>query len=170
MSPPDEFNVFFIGDQIAALVGLMALTMFIHGYGMVTTLVTATSFDQWLIDRNLKHYGSAVLILAALMIVSVHFLEVVVWALFFYVTGAIKNLSDAFYFTLLEYVTLGSSYNLPFRWRNLEGAIAMAGLLTFAWSTSVLMTLVARVQDDMIERRRRAKAQRKNGEHARHDT
>lgn len=164
MNQPDEFNIFFVGDQIAALIGLMSVTMVIHGWGMATTLITATSFDQWLIDRNLKHYGVAVLILAALMIVSVHFLEVATWALFFYVTGAIKNLPDAFYFTLLEYVTLGSSMNLPFRWRNLEGAIAMAGLLTFAWSTSVLMTLVARVQDDMIARRHRARSARKNGE------
>jgi hypothetical protein len=155
MTHPNEFNVFFVGDQIAALVGLLAVTMVIHGWGMVTTMLTAQSFDDWLHARGLHRYGIATLILASLMIVTVHYLEVGVWASFFALTGAVPDPSDAFYFTLLEYVTLGSDISLPFRWRNLEGAIAMAGLLTFAWSTSVLITLVSRFQQNTIAQRRR---------------
>ncbi len=87
------------------------------------------------------------------MIVTVHYVEVGAWASFFTLTGAIPDASDAFHFTLLEHVTPGSDISLPFRWRNLEGGIAMAGLLTFAWSTSVLITLVSRYQQDTMARR-----------------
>ena len=153
MTHPDEFNVYFAGDQLAALVGLLSITMVIHGWGMVTTMLAARSFDGWLRTRGRRSYSIATLILASLMIVTVHYVEVGVWASFFTLTGAIPDASDAFYFTLLEYVTLGSDISLPLRWRNLEGAIAMAGLLTFAWSTSVLITLVSRFQRDTMARR-----------------
>jgi len=153
MTHPNEFNVYFAGDQLAALVGLLSITMVIHGWGMVTTMLAAQSFDGWLRTRARRSYSIATLILASLMIVAVHYLEVGVWASFFTLTGAIPDASDAFHFTLLEYVTLGSDISLPFRWRNLEGAIAMAGLLTFVWSTSVLITLVSRFQEDTMARR-----------------
>jgi hypothetical protein len=155
MVQPNEFNVFFVGDQMAAIVGLLAVTMTIHGWGMVTTMLTAQSLDDWLLRRQLHRYGIVTLILGSLMIVTVHYLEVGVWALFFYLTGAFTNADDAFHFSLMEYVTVGSSLNLPYRWRSLEGAIAMSGLLTFAWSTSVLIALVARFQQDTIARRRK---------------
>jgi hypothetical protein len=41
----------------------------------------------------------------------------------------------------MEYTTIGSVYNLKLDWRLLEGMNGIAGLLTFAWSTSVLLTL-----------------------------
>ncbi|MFO1089392.1 MAG: hypothetical protein U1E46_07400 [Hyphomicrobiales bacterium] len=162
MTHPDEFNVFFAGDQIAAMVFLLALTMIVHGTGMVSTMQMAEQFDEWLTKRDLRRFGIATLIVAALLIVTVHFLEVGIWSAFFYITGAVKDASDSFYFTLLEYVTLGSNINLPFRWRNLEGAIAMSGLLTFAWSTSVLMALVSRYQHEALEHRRQRRT--RNGE------
>jgi hypothetical protein len=155
MTSSGDFNVFFVGDQIAAIVGLLAVTMSIHGWGMVTTMLTAHALDDWLQRRRLHRYGIVTLIIASLMIVTVHYLEVGVWALFFNLTGALPNAEDAFHFSLMEYVTVGSSINLPYRWRSLEGAIAMSGLLTFAWSTSVLIALVSRFQQDTIARRRR---------------
>ncbi len=51
------------------------------------------------------------------------------------------NTSTAYYFALLEYTTLGSTLHLPLRWRLLEGLTAIAGVLTFAWSTGVLLAL-----------------------------
>jgi len=41
---------------------------------------------------------------------------------------------------MLNYTTLQAGY-LPQRWRLLEGMLGMAGLLTFAWSTSILFSL-----------------------------
>ena len=41
---------------------------------------------------------------------------------------------------------MGSNYNLPQNWRLLEGMIATAGLLGFAWSTGVMLTLAQNFQ------------------------
>jgi len=60
------------------------------------------------------------------------------------------NSSLSYYFSLNEYTTLGSNYNLHLRWRLLEGMISMAGLLTFAWSTGILLTLAQDFQDQQL--------------------
>ena len=81
-----------------------------------------------------------VVILAALLIVVLHLIEVMVWAGFFTWKNAQPNPFSAFYYALVNYTTLGAGY-LPVRWRLLEGLLGMAGLLSFAFSTSVLIGL-----------------------------
>lgn len=60
------------------------------------------------------------------------------------------NYSTASYFAFMEYTTVGSPLNLPQTWRLLEGMIATAGLLGFAWSTGVLMTLAQEFQEGQM--------------------
>jgi hypothetical protein len=67
---------------------------------------------------------------------------------------------------LVNYTTLDSGY-LPQRWRLLEGVLAMAGLLTFAWSTGVLFTLAQEFQDRALGRSRRDKVDPGPGSHTR---
>jgi hypothetical protein len=62
------------------------------------------------------------------MIMTVHFIQ-----------GAIPNRSIILF--LNEYTTVGSNFNRPLRWRLLEGMLATSGLLTFAWSTGILLKL-----------------------------
>jgi hypothetical protein len=59
----------------------------------------------------------------------------------------------------MDYTTLGCDFNLLIRWRLLEGMIAVAGLLTFAWSTGILLTLAQDFQDQELQlfKQRRAK-------------
>ena len=83
-----------------------------------------------------------------------HLTEVIVWALFFNWKGAFPNRSIAYYFSLNEFTTVGSNYNLPLRWRLLEGMLATAGLLTFAWSTGVLFTLAQEFQEQHLQNRK----------------
>jgi hypothetical protein len=118
---------------------LLAVTVIIHGAGLFWTLRLSGS----LLLRTRKprlSLGMSVFILAALMIVVVHLIEVMVWAAFFTWTHAQPNPFSAFYYALGNYTTLGGGY-LPVRWRLLEGLLAMAGLLSFAFSTSVLIAL-----------------------------
>jgi hypothetical protein len=140
-------------EEIAWGVVLIAATMTIHAVAMPTTLLASRrlrarrpSHDESFRD------GVLVLLAASWMIVITHLLEVVVWAAFFYLRDAFPNVSAAYYFALLQYTTVGSDLTLPDRWRLLGGMIAMAGLLTFAWSTTVLLTLAQRVQDEGLHR------------------
>jgi len=137
---------------------LIAITMALHGFGMLT-VVRAHGALKERVERSPSFAaGLGVIILSSWMILFVHLLEVFAWAGFFLWQGAVNTMTDVsanvslcYYFALLDYTCLGSDYNLHLRWRLLEGMISMAGLLTFAWSTGVLMTLVQEFQDQQLQ-------------------
>jgi hypothetical protein len=59
---------------------------------------------------------------------------------------------------LLNFTTLQAGY-LPMRWRLLEGMLGIAGLLTFAWSTGVLVSMAQQFQKlALLRLKRRVKA------------
>ena len=132
---------------------LVAITLAMHGFGMLLTLRASNAFKE-----RFKHQsfalGMRAIILASWMIIVVHLVEVTVWAHFFYWTEAVassnKTFSVCYYFALMDYTTVGSSYNLKLDWRMLEGMIAIVGLLTFAWSTGVLLTLAQEFQNQQM--------------------
>jgi hypothetical protein len=130
---------------------LVAITMTMHGFGMPIILRV-----QYFLRRRFEATpsfakGIVILIFASWSILFVHLLEVVVWAAFFLWKGALPSASLAYYFSLNEYTTVGSAYGLPQHWRLLEGMIAMAGLLTFAWSTGILFTLAQDFQEQQMK-------------------
>lgn len=116
---------------------LLAATLIIHGVGLFCTMrVTLTLMAR---PRKLWHgFGMVVVMLIALMMVVFHLIEVALWAGFFTLKGAQPNIFSAFYNALVNYTTLGAGY-LPLRWRLLEGMLGMAGLLSFAFTTSALI-------------------------------
>ncbi len=139
---------------------LLALTIAIHGVGMLLTLRASYALKDRF-EQALSQYpavGLGILILAAWMIILVNLTEVMVWAGFYVWKGAQPNPFSAFYNALLNYTTLQAGY-LPLRWRLLEGMLGMAGLLTFAWSTSVLFSLAQKFQEQalLIAKQRREK-------------
>ena len=146
---------------------LVAITLALHGFGMLLTLRASSAFKERFERTQSFTLGMCVIILASWMIIVVHLVEVFVWAGFFNWKEALAapnaNASLCYYFALMDYTTLGCNYNLKLNWRLLEGMIAIAGLLTFAWSTGVLMTLAQEFQDQQLqalkqrESRRRAK-------------
>lgn len=120
---------------------LVAITMAMHGFGMLMVLRFNHALKQRLSTVRGLMSGLLPLILASCMIMLVHLMEVLVWAGFFYWKGSFPNASTSFYFALNEYTTVGSKFSLPLNWRLLEGIIASAGLLAFALSTGVLFGL-----------------------------
>jgi len=122
---------------------LLAVTIIIHGTGLFYT--TRMSGALLFRIKQLRHgIGLAVVLMMVWMIVMLHLIEVGVWAGFFTWKGAQPNPFSAFYNALVNYTTLGAGY-LPLRWRLLEGMLGMAGLLSFAFSTSVLVAVAQHI-------------------------
>jgi len=140
---------------------LLALTVAIHGTGMLLTLRATNSVRDRTreVQSRLPAVGLGIVILGAWIIVFVHLIEVALWAAFFVLKGAQPNIFTAFYNAMLNYTTLQSGY-LPLRWRLLEGMLGMSGLLTLAWSTSILFILaqefMEQVQKDRKKRQSRS--------------
>ena len=147
---------------------LIAITLTMHGFGMLLTVRASSALKERLEGPQSFVLGMGVIILASWMIIVVHLFEVGVWARFFHwkeaVASSNSSVSLCYYFALMDYTTLGSNYNLKIEWRLLEGMIAIAGLLTFAWSTGVLLTLAQEFQDRQLQflKQRRDKRQLKS--------
>jgi len=135
-------------------VALVAVTMVLHGLGMVWTLRGVNRLQARLGANQGLAASLLVLVVAAWLITLTHLVEVFAWAAFFLWKGAMPNTSMAYYLALLDYTTLGCEYDLPTNWRLLEGMIAIAGLMTFAWSTGVLFALAQRFQERELGRGR----------------
>lgn len=134
---------------------LLAVTMAIHGMGMLATLRATDSLEKRAQQFKSILPSLGIVILGSLMIIVTSLVEIIVWAEFFLVTGALSNRSSAFYYALVNYTTLDSGY-LPQHWHLLEGLLAMAGLLTLAWSTGILYTLVNDFQKKDLRNREKA--------------
>ena len=151
-------------EEILSGIILVAFTMVVHGMGMILTLYLSGSFAERFENRRSLLIGLSTLVLASWIIILVHCSEVVIWAAFFYFwTGGMPNTSTAYYYALLEYTTLGSSLNLPLHWRLLEGLTAIAGVLTFAWSTGVLLTLAQTFQEQQLLALQQRRERRRHG-------
>jgi hypothetical protein len=135
---------------------LLAVTMAIHGVGMLVTLrVTDAIKDRFKESMSIP-LSLGIVILASWMIILTSTVEIWVWSEFFVLQGAMPNRSLAIYHALVNYTTLDSGY-LPQRWHLLEGLLAMAGLLTLAWSTGILYTLIEDFQRKVLRDRREAR-------------
>lgn len=151
---PMQFTYVTSLEEISWGIVLMSVTMLMHGFGMLLTLRITGGLHVRLERANRQTSftsGVAILVVASWCILLVHLIEVAVWALFFQWQGALNNLSTAYYFSLMDYTTVGSEYDLPSRWRLLGGMIAIAGLLTFAWSTGVFLILARRFQEQQMQ-------------------
>jgi len=139
-------------EEIAWGVALVAIVMVLHGLGMVWTLRIVHRLKGRL-GPNVKLAASLlVLVVAAWLITVAHLVEVFAWAGFLHWKRALPNMSMAYYLSLLDYTTLGCEYDLPVKWRLLEGMIAISGLMTFAWSTGVLFALAQEFQARELRR------------------
>jgi hypothetical protein len=138
-------------DEIAWGGALVAITMVMDAIGMLATLRVNLVAKNRLGRKHVQLSGLFLIILASWMILLVHLIEAMVWAAFFMWKDAFASYSVAYYFSLNEYTTLGSNFYLPRHWRLLEGMLAMAGLLAFAWSTGVLFTLAQDFQTGRMQ-------------------
>lgn len=151
-APADEILYITSTEEMLWGAALVAVTLIIHAFGMLQTLHASAKFKETFGKSGSFATGMTSLIIASWMIIAVHVVEIMMWAGFFQWKHCFPNYSTANYFAFLQYTTVGSSFNLPLRWRLLEGMIATAGLLGFAWSTGVLLTLAQEFQDQQMQR------------------
>jgi hypothetical protein len=155
-------------EEVGWGIALIAITMMLHAFGMLVTLTVGGATQNRLRATAGFFTNIRVLVVTSWVIVFVHLGEVAIWAGFFVWREAMPSMSAAYYYSLMQYVTVGSELTLPVRWRLLGGLIGIAGLLTFAWSTTVLLRLAQRFEErqmHVIASRRRMGSTAENANH-----
>lgn len=138
---PDEFRpIAAIG--IGAII-LVLLVLF-HGFGLHRILVSFKRADVRLrLGRPHLSLSGFLFGWAVFLILCMHIAEIMLWAYALMWLGLIIKATDAIYFCANAYTTLGyGTVDLDAGWRNISPIIAISGLFTFAWTTSVLVSIV----------------------------
>ena len=131
-----------------ALIGsvLVAITVAIHALG---TAFLVKYLASTFLDRT-GHWGSkrvlTALMLAALVLVFLHTLEIMVWAGVYELMvpiGELANFETAVYFSFVTFTTLGyGDITLSEGYRLLSGIQALNGILLVGWSTALMFAVV----------------------------
>jgi len=119
----------------------------IHALVMMTVITVARAIGQ-----NYKRTRPSILVVMMAATVSVlmaaHVVEVFVWALAYFVVGAVAPGNDLVYFAYVNYTTLGYGDVVPVkRWQFLGPMTAMNGVLLFGWSTAVIFEVLRKTLD-----------------------
>ena len=74
------------------------------------------------------------------------FLESMLWAGLYLMVGALPTMSEALYFSLVTFTTLGyGDITLHEQWRMLGAFQAANGILMFGWTTAIIVAVAQRV-------------------------
>lgn len=132
--------------QLLVAFGILAICVLIHISGLMILadrLKPHISADN---DARLWR-GITVLIVAFAVIVILHTLETMVWAVFYQVWQLFSNFETSLYFSLTSYTTIGfGDVVLPDRWRLLGGIEGITGILLSGLSAAFLFVIVGTIQ------------------------
>lgn len=77
------------------------------------------------------------------------YLESALWAGFYVIVGALPTFSEAVYFSLVTFTTLGyGDVTLGEEWRMLAALEAANGIMMFGWTTAIIVAVSHRLLFD----------------------
>lgn len=142
---------------------LLVITI-IHGAGL-DRIVALYQYRAEVLRKKKRHPRMATLLFsnAIILMLFLHLTEITIWGVVLHKLKLVPNSRDAIYFAANTYTTLGMGpMALPHNWRELSPMIAIAGLFTFAWTTSEMFNLVG-FNRDLIAQLAAARGKKRYG-------
>ncbi len=138
---PAEFTL-----PAAIIIGSVILVSLVLFHGMGVHWVSKIHKRGELRLRAGRPHVFAALVLfggAIFLLLSLHIIGVIWWAVVLRRLGLIHTAKDAIYFCANAYTTLGyGQVDLDPQYRIISPIIGISGLFTFAWTTSMLVNIV----------------------------
>lgn len=136
-------------EPLLIAIFIVALTVVIHAVGTIYWIRYAVHryADN---DGHFKpHTALPAMIWTMVVLISLHLLEIVVWALAYLLLlpgDRVDTFEKAAYFSVVTFTTLGyGDITLQTsEWRLLSGIEALNGILLVGWSTALLFVVVQR--------------------------
>jgi hypothetical protein len=129
---------------IAIAVVLVAITLAVH----VTMLSLILPLLVKIRERPPREHWPItwLLVRVALFLITVHLIDITIWALFYWWEGCLSDVESAFYFSGVTYTTLGyGDVVLIQPWRMLGPVEALTGILMSGLSAGVFFATVTRI-------------------------
>ncbi len=132
--------------EIAAGATCLVLAIFVHGVGLRAIMRISSARLARCTPATPAWQLNLVLATVIVAIVALHLFETLAFALALNRAGIIGSMRDSYYLVLGSYTTIGSkAVALPHGWRLLAPMVAMAGLFTFSWTASLLVSVMGEI-------------------------
>jgi hypothetical protein len=141
--------------EILVAFALVSINVSIHATGMVELFHWLTR-KQPKIEREFGAVNDILLFIEIFaVILSLHLVEICVWAGFYTLWTGLKDFESALYFSISTYTTIGyGDVVLPIGWRLLGAIEGVTGVLTFGWSTGAIFAVASRLLAIRVGRNR----------------
>jgi hypothetical protein len=138
---PAEFTL-----PAAIIIGSIILVCLVLFHGMGIHWVSSIhKRGELRLRAGRPHVFAALLLfgIAIFLLLALHIIGVILWAVALTHLGLIRTAKDAIYFCANAYTTLGyGQVDLDPQYRIISPIIGISGLFTFAWTTSTLVNIV----------------------------
>jgi hypothetical protein len=126
---------------------MVGLTVVVHFAGLLLLM--------WLLrarGHRFRAHESAIgqgaaIVFVVLGLVGIHTVEIWLYALLYFIQGALPDFESALYFSTTSFTTIGyGDLVLDKQWRLVSAIEGANGLLLFGWSTAFLFSVTARMR------------------------
>jgi threonine dehydrogenase-like Zn-dependent dehydrogenase len=142
----DTFN-----DALAVGAGMIGLCVVIHGVGLFTLrhlMLGESAVERLEQMRPLSVRGTLFTLFVVFALISLHFLEIWLFALLFDFLGAVRTFEAALYVSTASYTTIGvSDAEIAHHWRLVAAIEGLLGFILIGWSTAFFIRLLNRLED-----------------------
>jgi voltage-gated potassium channel Kch len=132
--------------HMALAIALVFGTVFIHAgcTAVVIGWLHSVTAQHWALRSPLTRASVVGALVFVMLLVAI--VESTLWAGLYLWVGALPTLSEALYFSLVTFTTLGyGDVILPEQWRILGAFQAANGILMFGWTTAIIVAVAQRV-------------------------
>ena len=132
-------------------VALLAACVVVQSSGMLLLIFWLARIRDVLESPNVVRRMGLLLRLFVLIVV-LHLVQVVLWALVFWEARQLPTLETAVYFSITTYTTVGyGDVVLGPDWRVLAGIEGLTGIILVGWSTAFVFAVVHRMYEHWLQ-------------------
>jgi hypothetical protein len=145
---PDEVEVAHLGLQLAVVAGFVLVMVLVHSAGLVGISRALHLHDEREIPSKFGLRASMLMGTYGLLLMTLHFVEIFVFAAFYLSVGAVHSMEEALYYSASCYATLGdAAANFSDEWRLVGALEALIGFVLIGWSTAFMVRTLRKIID-----------------------
>jgi voltage-gated potassium channel Kch len=142
--------------NLALAAFMVGLTVVVHFVGLLLLMWQLRARGHRFRAHESAVGQGAAIVVVVLGLVGIHTVEIWLYALLYFVQGALPDLESALYFSTASFTTIGyGDVVLDKQWRLVSAIEGANGLLLFGWSTAFLFSVTVRMrtlEHDWLER------------------
>ena len=144
----NEVEVADLGLQLAVVAGFVLVMVLIHSAGLVGISRALHLHDERELPNEFGLRASMLMGTYGLLLMTLHFLEIFIFAGFYRFVGAMRSMEEALYYSASCYATLGASAaTFPSEWRLVGALEALIGFVLIGWSTAFMVRTLRKIID-----------------------